>query len=187
MPDRYYALTRGARDFRSGPRGGWPLRRAAPPPPPVAGRAHRQIFLGLLLRHPVLIGDWIEELAELDVPEPDLDRLQQEILENCEAFAGLDAERLQQHLGSTGFADTVGALGKAIAAHAGFATGGEDDPELIRNGLGETLALLRAQAPGDLDAAERAFAADASDDNWQRLKALKEREAEDGPVGGLGL
>ncbi|HEX3884807.1 MAG TPA: DNA primase [Stellaceae bacterium] len=192
LTDRYYMLTRGNRDFRGpqsrfGPRRFGPMRTEPPPPPPIPGRAHRQIFLGLLLRHPVLIGEWVEELAELDLPEPDLDRLQREILENCEAFAGLDAEGLRQHLGSTGFADTVGALGKAIVAHAGFATGGEDDPHAIRNGLGETLTLLRAQAPGDLDAAERAFGADASDENWQRLKALKEREAEDGPVGGLGL
>ncbi len=190
LTDRYYELTRGNRDFRSrefrpGSRRFAPLRVEAPPPPPTPGRAHRQIFLGLLLRHPVLIGDWVEDLADVDMPEPDLDRLQHEILENCEAFAGLDAERLQQHLGSCGFADTVGALARAIAAHAGFATGGEDDPEVIRNGLNEALALLRAQVPGDLDAAERAFAADATDENWRRLKALKEREAEDGPVGGL--
>jgi len=189
LTDRYYELTRGSRDFRgrdarSGRRF-QPLRVEAPPPPPAPGRAHRQIFLGLLLRHPTLIPEWVEVLADLDLPEPDLDRLQHEILENCEAFAGLDGERLQQHLGSCGFADTVGALARAIAAHAGFATGGEDDPEVIRNGLSETLALLRAQAPGDLNAAERAFAADASDENWRRLKALKEREAEDGPVGGL--
>jgi DNA primase len=164
---------------------GAPLRGETPPPPPVPGRAHRQVFLGLLLRDPGLIGDWVEELADLEMPEPELDRLQREILENCEAFAGLDAGRLQQHLGSCGFADTVGALARAIAAHAGFATGGEDDPEVIRNGLNEALLLLRLQAPGDLDAAERAFAADASDENWRRLKALKEREAEDGPVGGL--
>jgi DNA primase len=196
LTDRYYELTRGGQDFRqgrdfrdresrSGPRRFQPLRVEAPPPPPIPGRAHRQIFLGLLLRHPALIGDWVEELAEIEMPEPDLDRLQHEILQNCEAFAGLDAERLEQHLGSCGFADAVGALARAIAAHAGFATGGEDDPEVIRNGLSETLVLLRAQAPGDLDAAEHAFAADASDENWQRLKALKEREAEDGPVGGL--
>jgi len=25
-----------------------------------------------------------------------------------------------------------------------------------------------------------------SDENWQRLKALKDREAQDGPVGGFG-
>ena len=50
----------------------------------------------------------------------------------------------------------------------------------------EMLQLLRAQGPGDVQAAERAFAADASDENWQRLKALKEREAQDGPIGGIG-
>jgi DNA primase len=184
LSDRYYELTRGSRDFRPGRQRFQPMRVETPPPLPTPGRSQRQIFLGLLLRYPGLIAHWIEELAPIEMPEPELDSLKRQILENSDAFAGLDAERLQQHLGSCGFADTVGVLARAITAHAGFATG-EDDPEVIRNGLNEALALLRGQAPGDLDEAERAFAADPSDENWRLFKALKEREAEDGPVGGL--
>ena len=181
LTDRYYDITRGARGgFRPGPR-----HHAEPPPPPPAPNRSPQVFIGLLLRCPRLISEWVEELAELELAEPALDRLRHQLLENCDSFAGLDAERLQQHLGTCGFADAVGVLTRAIAAHAGFAADGEDDPEVIRNGLNEALTLLRAQTPGDLAEAERAFAAEASDENWQRLKALKEREAQDGPIGGL--
>jgi hypothetical protein len=99
---------------------------------------------------------------------------------------GLDAAALQQHLGSCGLADIVGVLSSSIARHAAYAAGGGDDPEVLKLYLRETLDLLRARRAGDIEAAERAFAVDASDENWQRLKALKEREALDGPIGGTG-
>ncbi|HVH76362.1 MAG TPA: hypothetical protein VM755_15715 [Stellaceae bacterium] len=126
-----------------------------------------------------------EEFAALELSEPELDRLRRAILGLEPLRSDLDAERLQQHLGQCGFADLVGALTANIAAHAGFASRGGDDPEVIRRGLKETLQFLRMRGAGDLDAAERAFAADPSDGNWQRLRALKERDAQEGPIGGL--
>jgi DNA primase len=189
LTDRYYALTRVGRDFRPGAgRGTSRIDAAAavaPPPfPSSPGRRNREVFLGLLVRWPALIDERIEEITALDVPEPDLDRLRRAILEAAVAHPGLDAGQLRQHLGLCGLADSIGVLTRRIAAHAGFAAGGGDDLELIRLGLEETLLLLRAQASGDLQAAERAFAADASEENWRRLNALKEREALDGPIGG---
>jgi len=198
--DRYYALTRtgggrpsGEHPFGTrspaGRRGSarfGAVQGDAPPPPRAPGRVHREIFLGLLVCHPALINRWDEELAALDFPEPELDRLRCEILEVAESYAGLDAEQFQQHLGSCGFADTVGVLITTIAAHAGYAAGGGDDPEVIRLGLEETLLLLRGHGADDVAAAERVFAADPSNENWQRLLALKERQAQDGPIGGVG-
>jgi len=107
-----------------------------------------------------------------------------EILEVAEAHPGLDAEGLSQHLARSGFAETVGVLSTRIAHHAGFAAAGGDDPDVLNLGLTEMLRLLRENAPGDLEAAEHAFSADASAENWERLRALKEREAADGPIGG---
>jgi hypothetical protein len=63
---------------------------------------------------------------------------------------------------------------------------GGDDPDVIRRGLTEILQLLRARSPGDREIASDVLGADPSDENWQRLKALKDREALDGPVGGFG-
>jgi hypothetical protein len=87
---------------------------------------------------------------------------------------------LRQHLASCGHAETLGALAIATAKHAGFAACGGDDPDVIRQGLKETLQLLQTSR-GEADA----IAADPSDDNLLRLKALKERELQDGPIGGV--
>ena len=140
----------------------------------------------MFVRWPGLIEEWIEEIAAIEVPEPELDSLRRAILDIAHAHPGLDAGALQQHLANCGHAEILSALSITVARHAGFAAHGGDDPEVIRLGLTETLQLLRAQHPGDRDAAFRAFGADMSDENWQRLKALKDREAQDGPVGGFG-
>ena len=157
-------------------------RQPAPPLPRPPARLHREIFLGLLMCHPALIEEWFEQIAELDLPEPELDRLRCEILEVGHSHMGLDAEQFRQHLAHCGHADTVSVLTTTIAAHAGFAAGGGDDPEVIRLGLEETLRLLRAHGPGDT----AATAADPTDEDLQRVVALKEREAQDGPIGGTG-
>ncbi len=182
--DRYYLLSRaggGLRGVRRDP----PTADPPPPLPPGAGRTNREVFLSLLARFPALIDEWIDEVTALDIPEPELDRLRHAILEVAVSHPGLDAERFQQHLGSCGLAGVLGVLNRRVAAHSGFAAGGGDDPDVIRRGAEETLQLLRAQRPGDLEAAERAFAEDASAENWRRLIALKEREAQDGPIGGI--
>jgi len=205
--DRYYALTRpDAARPHAGPSSGRPFERwrkpaesvtytvlpgsirehvARQPPPPLPrapARLHRQIFLGLLICYPALIDEWFEQIAELDLPEPELDRLRSEILEVGHSHLGLDAEQFRQHLASCGHADTVSVLTAAITTHAGFAAGGGDDPEVIRLGLEETLQLLRANSPGD----NAATVANPTDEDLQRVVALKEREAQEGPIGGTG-
>jgi DNA primase len=191
LRDRLFQLGRVARPGRAG------LRRAAVsapglghdgPPPPLPrspGRVNREVFLAVFVRWPWLIEEWIEEIAAIEVPEPELDSLRRALLEVAHAHPGLDANALQQHLALCGHAEILSALTITVARHAGFAARGGDDPEVIRSGLTETLQLLRAQQPSDREAASRAFGADASDENWQRLKALKDREAQDGPVGGF--
>jgi DNA primase len=157
-------------------------RQPPPPLPRAPARLHRQIFLGLLICYPALIDEWFEQIAELDLPEPELDRLRSEILEVGHSHLGLDAEQFRQHLASCGHADTVSVLTAAITTHAGFAAGGGDDPEVIRLGLEETLQLLRANSPGD----NAATVANPTDEDLQRVVALKEREAQEGPIGGTG-
>ena len=172
------------RRARAGSRSKMVVYEAPPPVPPSPGRRNREVFLGIFVRYPALIEEWVEEIAAVDIPEPALDSLRRAILEIPESHPGLDATALEQHLASCGHAEILGALANAIARHAGFARGG-DDPEVIRLGLTETLQLLRARGPSDREEAARALAAEASDENWRRLKALKDREAQDGPVGGF--
>jgi DNA primase len=187
LRDRLFELTRGRAASRTAARPR-PVRPDfapdfAPPRPP--GRLHREVFLGMLLRHPPLIEEWVEEIAAVAFPEPELDSLRRAILEIANTHPGLDANPLRQHLALCGHAETLGALAITIAKHAGFAARGGDDPEVIKQGLRETLQLLHGQAPGDIEAARLAFAADPSVENSERLRALKERQFADGPIGGI--
>ncbi|MBV9828234.1 MAG: DNA primase [Alphaproteobacteria bacterium] len=175
-----------------GPRGNWRGKPAqpdrlpdfAPPRPP--GRLHREVFLGMFLRYPAEIEAWVEDIAEVELPEPELDSLRRAILDIAHTESGLDANALRQHLVLRGQAEILSALAITVARHAGFATRGGDDPEVIRQGLRETLQLLNAMRPAaELEAARQAFAMDPTTDNLRRLTALKERELLDGPVGGL--
>ena len=127
----------------------------------------------------------VEALAAFDFPEPELDNLRLSILEVADTGPGLDGQTLRQHLASCGHAQTLGALAIATARHAGFAVCRGDDPEVIRQGLKETLQLLQANGRSEIEAAGRAFAADPSAENARRLTALKERELQEGPVGGV--
>jgi DNA primase len=187
LRDRLFAP--GHADRRSPRRAGYgkpaPVEFAlgfAPPRP--AGRINREVFLGLLIHYPWLIDERIEEIAAIVLPEPELDGLRRAILGVAATQLGLDATALQQHLALGGHAGTLGAVGTTIAKHAGFTARGGDDPDVIRRGLRETLELLYAQDRGELAAAARIFAADPSDENWRRQHALKERELQDGPIGG---
>jgi len=163
-----------------------PQNGPAPPPPPSPGRRNREIFLGLFVRYPALIEPWVEEIAATEFPEAELDRLRRAILEVAESSSGLDATSLEQHLALCGHAQIISTLAITLSRHAGFAAGGGDDLEVIRQGLKEILQLLNAQGRSDVDAAREAFAVDPSAENSQRLTAVKERQFQDGPVGGVG-
>jgi hypothetical protein len=132
-----------------------------------------------------LIDEWVEDLAALEFPEPELDNLRLSILEVADTGPGLDGQTLRQHLASCGHAETLGALAIATARHAGFAACGGDDPDVIRQGLRETVQFLQTNGRNDIEAARRAATADPSAENLRRLMALKERELQDGPIGGI--
>ncbi len=119
----------------------------APPLPPLPGRRNREIVLGIFVAHPALIDEWVENLAAIDFPEPELDNLRRSILQVAHTDPGLDAQTLRQHLALCGHAQTLGALAITTARHAGFAVGRGDDPEVIRQGLTETLQLLQTRRP----------------------------------------
>jgi hypothetical protein len=117
-----------------------------------------------------------EDVAAVEIPEPELDSLRRAILEIANTHPGLDAEAFEQHLALCGHTEIVSALAIAIARHAGFAARGGDDPEVITRGLRETLLLLQTGYSGEVII--------AGHENSQPLASLDEREFADGPVGG---
>jgi DNA primase len=182
LRDRLFGLGRSARPLsvRQG--------RIAPSPnpqpdfthdfalPPSPGRRNREFLLGtLLLKAPALIEELVEEIAALDIPEPELDALRRAILEITHHHPGLDAEAFRQHLALCGHTELVGALAITIAKH-GVAARGGDDPDVIRRGLRETLLLLQA--------CDRREVLIAGHENSQSLAGIEEREFALGPAGG---
>ena len=68
------------------------------------GRRNREIVLGIFIAHPALIDEWVEDLAAIEFPEPELDNLRRSILEVAHTGPGLDAQTLRQHLALCGHA-----------------------------------------------------------------------------------
>ena len=107
--DRLFGLGRPVRSgasavFRPRPT----FVRDGPEPPPRPGeRILRENLLRLILHVPGVIDHVAEELAALEVPEPELDSLRRQILELDAVGSGVDAYALQQHLVQNGLAATV--------------------------------------------------------------------------------
>src|SRR5207245_7896411 len=86
------------------------VRDGAESPPRSGGRIQRENLLRMVLHFPCLIDGVAEELAALEMPEPELDGLRRRILELDPAESGLDARALQQHLQHKGLAAAVESL-----------------------------------------------------------------------------
>ena len=95
-----------------------------PPLPPSPARRRRESRLGLLLAHPFLIAENVEDIVKLDFPERELDALRREVLRIDADFPGLDAEGLRQHLAQSGVATIVDAVRSVFS---GFASAGHGD------------------------------------------------------------
>jgi DNA primase len=187
--DRYYDLVRSEwlkRRPGGNSSGSRPIVERAPPLPRRAAPLHRQLVLGMLVRAPALIDQLADEIVELDFTgEPDLDKLRWEILEVATRHPGLDREEFRQHLGQSGLGGVIGSVNSRLAVHLGFAAQRGDSPEVLRIGIMEVLQLMRAGDRSDLEAARQALASDETAEAWDRFQALKERELQDGPIGGI--
>src|SRR5437764_625830 len=192
LRDRLFALGRP-----SGGRGGWSKGRAlpgpgkprlaapglpmpgeAPPPPRSPARLRREILLRMLLQHPFLAGEASEEIAALDFPEPELDRLRREILQVEVVNPGLDASGRRQHLERCGFGSTLDGLLSPSFDHAGFLAR-EGDEDAVRQGWLHVLRMIREEVRSERATAAEALARDPSDATWDRFVALHGRQTEE--------
>ncbi len=169
----------------------WRRRRGAAGPPdgapsadldPALGPATRvdrtrrreQILLALLVNHPELSDAWTERLGTMAFSAPELDKLRQEALKTLAAGRGLDSVALENHLRERGFSDSLDSvLSPEVYTHADFARPGAP-PERARRGWEGTFERFRQEdLPAEIREAARRFAEDPTDENSQRLTALK--------------
>jgi len=192
LRDKLFALGRpaGSRGARLKGRGvsgpgnaraalpGVPLVGEAPPPPRSPARLRREILLRMLLQHPFLASEATEEIAEIDFPEPELDRLRREILQVEVLQPGLDASGLRQHLERCGFAATLDGLLSPSVDHAGF-LGRDGDDEAVRQGWLHVLRMIGEENRSERASAAEALARDPSEATWERFLALRGRQTEE--------
>ena len=148
-----------------------------PPPPRAPDRLRREVLLRMMLQHPFLITEASEDIAAIDFPEPELDRLRREILELEVLRPGLDASALRQHLELCGLTTTVERLLSPSVDHAGFLSR-DADVESVRLGWLHVLRMIRDERTERAGAVE-ALALDPSPANWERFLALHGRQSED--------
>ena len=196
--ERLFTLGRPAGGRPMGGRAPWPKGRPAspqraaraaipgilsagempPPPPRSPARLRREILLRMLLQHPFLAGEASEEIAALDFPEPELDRLRREILQVEVLNPGLDASGLRQHLERCGFGSTLDGLLSPSFDHAGFLAR-EGDEDAVRQGWLHVLRMIREEVRSERATAAEALARDPSDATWDRFVALHGRQTEE--------
>jgi len=186
---------RGAeRRFGPAPNPGVPLRTPAPfegRPKTDLGplrRRQQEVLMALLIHHPFLLNEMAEDLAGLQLPAPDLDKLCHEILRLHALNPDLDAATLKFHLTGSGFSRTVeGVTSPQVLSHAAFARV-EADAEAVRMGWIHTrdqfqqrhLATQIAEAGRDL-------AEHMDEETWTRLQPLLEQKSEDEGASGGGI
>ena len=140
----------------------------------VLGKRRDQLLLAATLNHPALLDDHAEDLAAIEIADPELDNLLKEILEIYSAVSDLDSKALRTQLNDLGKAELLGTLlcGE-VYVHGRFARDGADWRE-VRDGFGEALRrrlepLRRAEVEEGLDR----FADDPTFENWERFERLK--------------
>jgi DNA primase len=141
--------------------------------PRSPARMQREILFRILLRFPALIDEVAEELAVIEIPEAELDKLRREILEVEALRPGLDASALRQHLLLNGFAATVDAL-LSPSVDSGFLVRSSDSRS-ARGEWAHVIGMLMGGHRSALAEASNHLIDDASAANWERFLAARER------------
>jgi DNA primase len=178
---------------RRGPPPPWRRDRLGLPEPAPAGdpgllrRRQQEVLLAILLNHPFLLHEATEDLAELRLLDPLLDKLRHEILRLHALNPDLDAGALKLHLTENGYARVVqGVLSPQVLKHGAFVRL-EADAETVRMGWSHIREQLQQpRLKQDMAAAEQDFVKDFREETWARLQhtILDSKKDDDGATGG---
>ncbi len=133
-------------------------------------------LLASLINTPEVFPDVEEEVGHLHLSENGLDQLRQTVLSTLAAMPTLDVEGLKTHLIGLGFERELGQiLTERVYTHAAFARPSKD-PGLVLASWREALKTVQLQgAAGDLEQAKTAMRDNPSQENENRLNALREQ------------
>ncbi len=143
----------------------------------LSGEAyHERQILKLVLRQPEILERVFEELAELPFTSPRLDSLRRKILDMAAAHPSLDSARLLAHLEKAGCGATARQLiGRSARADRQGEAPVLDLTHAVASFAGHAAAIRRtALLERELEAAERAFGEDPSEENLARINRIRE-------------
>ncbi|MEC7488080.1 MAG: DNA primase [Pseudomonadota bacterium] len=142
--------------------------------PEILKKRLEQVLLATILNHPVLLNTFAEDIAMMNVSDPMLDKLRQEILKVHAQAEKLDPDQLKNQLEIQGNIEILqSVLGPEVYVHAAFAREGSTE-ENVLSGFMEVLnRLLEPVRRAELEEARQYYINDPTDANWERFEKLK--------------
>jgi hypothetical protein len=148
------------------------------------------VLLATVLNHPEILDHVFEDLCRLQISDPELDKLSNEIIDIAGPGEPLDFDQLKTHLNNRGYA---GAVARLIGPNAGLAerfAGRRATVLDAEAGWRETLDFQGASARrAEVEAAAKALGENMTETEFARFAALKaetEREPDDDPAFSVG-
>ncbi|RMF08437.1 MAG: DNA primase [Alphaproteobacteria bacterium] len=139
----------------------------------VRARRREQLLLLCLINHPALLERYAEEIAVLEILNPDLDKLRAEIIGIAALQDSLDMDHLRRHLKAQGWEKLVQSLDAAFAS-LWFV---KPDAALrdVESGWQQARALHHRMLTmeRELKALERELAESMTEETFARFSALK--------------
>jgi DNA primase len=138
-------------------------------------RREKLIVLSFI-NHPELIHGFLDEFAAVDFTARELDSLRTQIISSAAAEPGLDMSALKSHLIVKGFGPVMDRLENQATRLNEWFLGPAAAQDDARTGLRQMFALHRKTVTlvSELKAAEAAFVAEPTEENFNALSGLRE-------------
>jgi DNA primase len=134
------------------------------------------LLIGALIRHPWLLDEYLEEIAELHFNDGDCERLRNRILCVHHAEEFLDNEKLLAHLSRDGYSAALERVERANVNDAGGHFGRNASREQVLEGWRHVVMLHgKAGVPRSLEEAERDHRGEPTIENFSKLSAIKQQ------------
>jgi DNA primase len=142
--------------------------------------AREALLLQTLLNHPWLLEARCEEVAALTLTAPPLVRLRDALLELLARNASLDRGEVRSQLSALGLDKVIAMAERAITHRSDRFAEPDAEPSEVEAGWGHALSLHEAKVglKRALEAAERDWQAEPSEETWSRIVEIQQRLAQ---------
>jgi DNA primase len=143
--------------------------------------ARETLLIATLLNHPWLLEARCEEVAELALTSPPLVCLRAALLALLAEHIALDRDEVRSQLTKLGLDKVVAMIERAITHRSDRFALADADTTSVEAGWGHAVALHQAQVGRKraLDAAERDWRAEPSEETWGRIAEIQQQLAQD--------